>query len=67
MKEQIKKRIEDYKVELDKIDDRIFIINMIDHWTEEDKKILDRLQLKYDALDKEIKVLEKELKNGKTN
>ena len=67
MEEQIKKRIEDYKVELDKIDDRIFIINMIDHWTEEDKKILDRLQLKYDALDKEIKVLEKELKNGKTN
>ena len=67
MKEQIKKRIEDYKVELDKIDDRIFIINMIDHWTEEDKKILDRLQLKYDALDKEIKVLEEELKNGKTN
>ncbi len=67
MKEQIKKRIEDYKVELDKIDDKLFMNDMIDRWDNEDRRFNEMLNKQYKAIKEEIKVLEEELKNGKTN
>ncbi len=65
MKEQIEKRIKDYELELDKIDDHIFMIDMIDRWDDNDKKAYDKYHAQYEATKKEIEILKEELKETK--
>ena len=61
MKEQIKKRIKDYEEEYDKLDNRLFYIDMIDRWTDEDKKSYDKCHDQMKAIKKEIEILKKQL------
>ena len=61
MKEQIKKRIKDYEEEYDKLDSQLFYIDMIDRWTDEDKKNYDKCHDQMEAIKKEIEILKEQL------
>ena len=61
MKEQIKKRIKDYEEEYDKLDNQLFYIDMIDRWTDEDKKNYDKCFDQMEAIKKEIEILKEQL------
>lgn len=61
MKEQIEKRIKDYEEEYDKLDNRLFYIDMIDRWTDEDKKNYDKCFDQMKAVKKEIEILKEQL------
>lgn len=61
MKEQIEKRIKDYEEEYNKLDNRLFYIDMIDRWTDEDKKSYDKCFDQMEAIKKEIEILKEEL------
>ena len=58
---EIEKQLDDLKQELKKIKDKIFELNLVDHWTMEDSKYSNELGYKLGEVQKKIRELEEKL------
>lgn len=59
--EEIKEQIEEIKAQIQEVKDKIFRLNLVDHWTQEDSSYSDMLSYQLEKGNKKLKELEEKL------